>query len=62
MSKLSKNNDAFKIFMVVIDILSKYAWLESIKSKHGIAIKSALEQIFSETTRRPKMIPTDKGI
>ena len=48
--------------MVVIDILSKYAWLESIKSKHGIAIKSPLEQIFSETTRRPKMIPTDKGI
>ena len=48
--------------MVVIDILSKYVWLESIKYKHGIAIKNALEQIFSETTRRPKMIPTDKGI
>ena len=50
--------------MVVIDILSKYAWLawlESIKSKHSVAIKNALEHIFSKTIRRPKVIQTDKG-
>ena len=41
--------------MVVIDILFKYAWLESLKSKHGIAIKNVLEHIFSEAIRRPKV-------
>ena len=60
-SKLSKHNDGFKFIMVVIDILSKYAWLESHKSKHGIAIKNALEHIFSQTIVRPKVIHTDKG-
>ena len=48
-SKLSKHNDGFKFIMVVIHILSKYAWLKPLKSKHGIAVKNALEHIFSET-------------
>ena len=57
MSKLSKRNNGFKFIMVVIDILSKYAWL---KSKHGIAIKNALEHIFSETIRRPELKQASK--
>ena len=61
MSKLAKHNDGFKFIMVVIFILSKYAWLELLKSKLGIAIKNALEHIFSEAIRRPKVIQTDKG-
>lgn len=61
MSKLSKHNDAFKFVMVVIDISSKYAWLESLKPKHGLAIKNVLEHIFSEKIRRPKVIQTDEG-
>ena len=60
MSKLSKHNDGFKFIMVVIDILPKYAWLEQLKSKHVIGIKNALEHIFSETIRRPKVIQADK--
>ena len=32
-----------------------------LKSKHGIAIKNALENIFSETVRHPKVIQADKG-
>ena len=43
------HNDGFKFIMVVIDILSKYAWLEPLKSKHDIAIKNVLEHIFSDT-------------
>ena len=54
-SKLSKHNDEFKFIMMEIDILSKYAWLEPLKSKHGIAIKNVLEHIFSEAIRRPKV-------
>ena len=47
--------------MVVIDILSKNAWLEPLKSKHDIAIKNALEHISNKAKRRPKVIQTDKG-
>ena len=53
MSKLAMHNDEFKFIMVVIDILSKYSWLEPLKSKLGIATKNELEHIFSETIRRP---------
>ena len=60
-SKLAKHNDGFKFIMVVIEVLSKYAWLEPLKSKNGIATKNALEYIFSETIRRPKVTQTDKG-
>ena len=59
-SKLSKHNDGFKSIMVVIDILSKYARLEALKSKHSLAIKNTLEHIFSKTVRRPKVMQTDK--
>ena len=61
MSKRSKHNDGLKFIMVVTDILSKYAWLELLKSKNGIAIKNALEHIFSETARRAKVKQTGKG-
>ena len=61
MSKLSKHNNGFKFVMMVIDFLSKYAWLELVRSKHDIAIKNVLEHISSETMRRPKAIQTDKG-
>ena len=47
MSKLSSHHNVSKFIMVIIDILSNYAWVELLKSKHGIAIKIALEQIFS---------------
>lgn len=60
MSKLFKHNDGLKFIRVVVDILSKYAWLEPLKSKHDVAVKNALKQIFSETIRRPKVVQTDK--
>ena len=40
MSNCSKHNNGFKFIRVVIDILSKYAWLEPFKSKDGIAIRN----------------------
>ena len=45
----------------MIDILCNHAWLQPLKSKHGIAIKNVLQHIFSEKIRRPKVIQTDKG-
>ena len=61
MSKPSKHRDGFKFIMMVIDILSKYVWLQPLKSKHSIAINNALEHRFSETIRRSKVIQTNIG-
>ena len=60
-SRLLKYNYGFMFIIVVIDILSKYACLEQLKSKHGIAIKNAIQHVFSDKIRRPKIIQTDKG-
>ena len=55
MSEILKHNDGVKFIMVIIDILSKYAWLEPLKSKHGITIKMQ-QSIFLA-----RVIQTDKG-
>ena len=60
MSKTSKHNDGFKFVMVVIDISTNYAWLNPVKSRYVIAIKNALEHIFSKTIRCPNVIRKDK--
>ena len=61
MSKLSKANKGFKYLMVVIDVFSKYAWLEPLKTKTGIEITKALKKIFDKNKRSPLVIQTDKG-
>ena len=53
--------DSSLLYWWFIGSLSKYAWLEPLKPKPGLAIKNALEHIFSETIRLPKVIQTDKG-
>ena len=35
MDSLSKYNNGFKYILTVIDVLSKYAWVEPIKTKTG---------------------------
>ena len=61
MSKLSKANKGFKYLMVVIDVFSKYAWLEPLKTKTGIEITKALKKVFDKNKRTPLLIQTDKG-
>ena len=61
MSKLSKANKGFKYIMVIIDVFSKYAWLEPLKTKTGIEISKALQKVFNESKRSPRLIQIDKG-
>lgn len=61
LTKLSRHNNNYRFIMTVIDVLSKYAWLIPLKSKHGKEIRFGLETLFSKTSRRPKVIQTDKG-
>jgi hypothetical protein len=49
MDSLSQQNSGYKYVLTVIDVLSKYAWVEAIKAKTGnnlvrpfaVALKSA---------------------
>ena len=56
MDSLSKYNNGFKYILTVIDVLSKYAWVEPIKTKTGENLVKVLEKILRKG-RKP-----DKGI
>ena len=47
-------NITVEFIIVVIDILYNYAGLGPLKSKYGIAIKDALEHVFTEKLYRKK--------
>jgi hypothetical protein len=52
----------FKYILTVIDLWSKYAWGSPLKSKDGLTVKSAFENIFNSSGRFPKHgLWTDKG-
>ena len=58
---LAKENDGVRYLLVVIDTLSKYAWVEPMKSKEGKNVAKALNKIIKESKRCPKVLRTDRG-
>ena len=60
MDTLSKYNNGFKYVLTVIDLLSKYAWAEPIKTKTGENLVKAFEKI-QKKGRKPETFHTDKG-
>ena len=60
MDSLSRQNNGYKYVLTVIDVLSKYAWVEVIKAKTGNNLVKAFEKIIKKG-RKPKMFHTDKG-
>ena len=60
MDSLSKYNNGFKYILTVIDVLSKYAWVEPIKTKTGENLVKAFEKILRKG-RKPETFHSDKG-
>ena len=60
MQSLSKYNKGIKYLLCVIDLLSKYAWVISIKDKKGTSIINAFKKIISEGCK-PNKIWFDQG-
>ena len=56
---LHEHNDGYKYLLTVVDSLSKYAFVEPLKSKSGPDVARALEKIFRERT--PRKIRSDLG-
>src|SRR5258708_22715978 len=55
------HNEGYKYILVVIDIFSRYAWAEPVKSKSPKDVKPAFERIFAQG-RKPFKIQTDQGV
>lgn len=60
MSKYSKENDEVAFVLIVIDIFSKFLWMQPLKNKKGQSVTAALKNVLREG-RRPTRIRSDKG-
>ena len=60
MSKFSKFNNGYKYIAVFIDIFSRYAWVEIMKTKKPTEMVNVMKNVFSEG-RKPEYLRTDKG-
>lgn len=59
---LARDNNSFKIALVCIDVLSRFAWGELMKSKTGEATTEAFYRILKRAApRKPDKLQSDKG-
>ena len=62
MQPLKQWNRGMRYLLTVIDVLSKYAWVEPLKSKTGVAVAAAFERILKRARgRHPVRLQTDAG-
>ena len=59
--KYSKWNKGVKYLLMVIDVFSKYGWIEPLKDKKTESVSSAFDLIFKKSKRKPEKLWTDKG-
>ena len=60
MGKFSEWNKGIKYLLMVIDVFSKFGWIEPLKDKKGETVAAAFEKIF-KLGRKPRLLWTDKG-
>ena len=60
MGKFSDWNKGIKYLLMVIDVFSKFGWVEPLKDKKGETVAAAFEKIF-KLGRKPRLLWTDKG-
>lgn len=59
---LAQFNDGFKIALVCVDVVSRFAWVEPMKTKHGAATADAMTEILKRSKpRTPEKLHTDAG-
>ncbi|KAL6433569.1 hypothetical protein ACFW04_006571 [Cataglyphis niger] len=59
---LKNYNDGYSYLLTVIDVLSKFIWVEPLRDKTGFCVVKAFQHIFSKNNNRlPVYLQTDKG-
>ena len=62
MQPLKTWNWGMRYLLTVVDVLSKYAWVEPLKAKTGVAVAAAFERILKRARgRQPVRLQTDAG-
>ena len=61
MQRFADKNNGFKYWLCAVDVLSKKAWVQPIRSKKAPEVHQAFEKIFAKTNRKPLTVRTDKG-
>lgn len=61
MGNIAEDNDGVRYLLILIDVVSKYVWVEALKTKEGKSVLLGLKRIFERTERRPKKLQTDDG-
>ena len=57
---LAKYNRGIRYLLTVLDVLSKYAWVQPLKAKTGVALVKAFNKILKQG-RQPNRLQTDRG-
>ena len=59
---IAKSNRGYRYLLTVVDVFSKYAWVEPVKSKTGQDVTTAFEKILKRSQgRQPQNLQTDNG-
>ena len=58
---LAKYNRGLRYLLTVVDVLSKYAWVQPLKDKTGVALVKAFDKILKQGRRHPNRLQTDRG-
>ena len=59
---IAKYNRGYWYLLTVVDVFSKHAWVEPIKSKTGKDVTTAFEKILKRSRgRKPRNLQTDDG-
>lgn len=62
MTTLKNENDNYNYLLVMVDALSKYAWVEPLKNKSASTVAEAFEKILKRANNRvPVALRTDRG-
>lgn len=59
---LAKFNDGISCHLIVIDVLSRYGWIEPMKNKTAVETSRGMQSILSRANpRKPEKLQTDDG-
>lgn len=62
LTMFAKENDGIKFVMVVIDVFTKYAWVECLRNKNAATVTTAFKQILDRADgRQPVVFRSDRG-
>jgi len=62
MQGIARQNQGMRYMLTVIDVFSKYAWVQPVKAKDAKSVSDAFAKIlFNAAPRKPRRLHTDKG-